>query len=153
MGLMVKTRPFGEIEVDERQVFDFPDGIPGFDFVRRFVLLDTQDTASPFKWLQALEEPELAFVIIRPVDFLGQYELAISQSDLEATGAKTADELLVFAIVTIPENPSEMTANLQGPVIMNPNKRLGRQAISLNDKYHVRHNILAEMKKIAGAGG
>ncbi|MBN1532627.1 MAG: flagellar assembly protein FliW [Spirochaetes bacterium] len=148
----MKTRPYGEIDVDERQVFSFPDGIPGFDFVRKFVLLDTQDTSSPFKWLQACEEPDLAFVVIRPVDFLGEYELVISQGDMEAVGATSADELLVLAIVTIPANPSEMTANLQGPVILNPAKRLGRQAISLSDRYLVRHRILDEMKKITGKG-
>ena len=51
--------------------------------------------------------------------------------------------------MTIPSNPSEMTANLQGPVIINPEKRLGRQVISLSDKYNVRHRILDEMKKAA----
>lgn len=55
----------------------------------------------------------------------------------------------MFAIVTIPTNPSDMTANLQGPIIVNPDKRLGRQAISLSDRYSVRHKILEEMKKAA----
>jgi flagellar assembly factor FliW len=68
-------------------------------------------------------------------------------NDIEAVGAQGAENLLVFAIVTIPSNPSEMTANLQGPVIINPEKRLGRQAISLSDRYSVKHRILDEMKK------
>jgi flagellar assembly factor FliW len=152
LGDKVKTRPYGEIDVDERQVFSFPDGIPGFDFVRKFVLLDTQDASSPFKWLQACDEPDLAFVVIRPVDFLGEYELVISQGDMDAVSAKSADELLVLAIVTIPANPADMTANLQGPVILNPVKRLGRQVISLSDRYQVRHRIMDEMKKISGTG-
>ena len=152
MGVKIKTRPFGEIVVNEMQIIDFPDGIPGFDYVKKFVLLDTQDKNSPLKWLQAYDEPELAFIIIRPVDFLREYELVVSMSDLEAVGAETADKLLVFAIVTIPKNPSEMTANLQGPVIINPDKRLGRQAISLSEKYGVRHRILDEMKKAAAEG-
>jgi flagellar assembly factor FliW len=63
------------------------------------------------------------------------------------------ESLLVFAIVTIPENPSLMTANLQGPIIINPEKKLGRQAISMNDRYHVRHRILDEMKKTSQTGG
>ncbi len=149
MSLKIQTRPFGEVEIDERQIIDFPDGIPGFDYVKKFVLLDTGDDKSPLKWLQALEEPELAFVIVRPVDFMREYELAVSFGDIEAVGAEGAENLLVFAIVTIPTNPSEMTANLQGPVIINPDKRLGRQVISLSDRYNVRHRILDEMKKAA----
>ena len=61
--------------------------------------------------------------------------------------------LLVLAIVTIPENPTETTANLQGRVIINTKKKLGRQAISLSDQYHVRHLILEEMKQVAGKEG
>jgi len=149
LGIKIKTRPFGEIEVTEQQIIDFPDGILGFDDVRKFVLLDAHDENSPLKWLQAYDEPELAFVIIRPVDFMREYELVVSMNDIEAVGADTAENLVVFAIVTIPTNPSDMTANLQGPIIVNPEKRLGRQAISHSDRYSVRHKILEEMKKAA----
>ena len=153
MGIKVKTKPFGEIEVDERQIVSFPEGILGFDYIKSFVLLDADDQDSPFKWLQANDEPKLAFVVIRPEDFMGAYELSVSQSDLEAVESEKSDELLVLAIVTIPEDPSQMTANLQGPVIINIDKRIGRQAISLSDRYHVRHRILDEMKKTSEAGG
>lgn len=149
MGITVKTRPYGEMEVREEQVIDFPDGILGFDYVKKFVLLDTEDETSPLKWLQAYDEPGLAFIVIRPIDFMKEYELYISMNEIEAVGASGAENLLVFAIVTIPANPSEMTANLQGPIIINPEKRLGRQAISLSDKYSVKHRILDEMKNAA----
>ncbi len=149
MGIKIKTRPFGEIEINEQQIIDFPEGILGFDEVRKFVLLDTHDENSPLKWLQAYEEPDLAFVVIRPIDFMREYELVVSMNDIEAVGADTAEHLIVFAIVTIPSNPSDMTANLQGPLIINPDKRLGRQAISLSDRYGVRHKILEEMKRAA----
>jgi len=153
LGIKIQTKPFGEIEVSELQVIDFPDGILGFDFIRKFVVLDAEDEGSPFKWMQAFDEKDLAFIIIRPADFMQNYELIISQSDYEAVNAKSADELLVFAIVTIPENPENMTANLQGPIIINPSKRLGRQAISMTEKYTVRHKILEEIKRKSEAGG
>ncbi len=149
MGIRIKTRPYGELEIREEQIIEFPEGIPGFDYVKKFVLLDTQDETSPLKWLQAYDEPGLAFIVIRPVDFMREYELFVSMNDIEAVGAEGAENLLVFAIVTIPGNPAEMTANLQGPVIINPEKRLGRQAISLSDRYSVKHRILDEMKRTA----
>lgn len=152
MAIKVNTKPFGEIEVDDMQIVDFPEGILGFDFIKKFVILDA-DEDSPFKWMQAFDEKDLAFVIIMPVSFMPDYELTISQSDYETVKAEPGDELLVFAIVTIPDNPSHMTANLQGPIIINPVTRLGKQAISLSDRYTVRHNILEEIKKHTGAGG
>ncbi|MEW6526055.1 MAG: flagellar assembly protein FliW [Spirochaetota bacterium] len=142
----IATKPFGQIEVDERQIIDFPEGIYGFEDIKKFVILDANEK-SPFKWLQAYDEPDLAFVIIRPIDFMMQYELNVMSEDLEDIGAKSPDEVIVFAIVTIPEDPSQMTANLQGPVLINPKTRRGKQAISLSDKYTVRHYILEEIKK------
>ncbi len=153
MGVTIKTKPFGEIEIQEKQIVAFPEGILGFDYVHKFVLLDTRDENSPLKWLQALDETDLAFVIINPVDFMLEYELVISSKDIEAVGADGPEELLVFAIVTIPSKPADMTANLQGPVIINPKKQLGRQAISLSDKYTVRHKILEEINKNTGTEG
>ncbi len=152
MAVRLKTRPFGEIEVDERQIVDFPEGIPGFDYVKKFVILDSHDK-SPFKWLQSYDEPDLAFVIIRPVDFMFEYELVISSADMEALDAEDPGDLLVFAIVTIPADYKDMTANLQGPVVINPKKNLGRQAISLKDDYRVKHRILDEIEKAGGKKG
>lgn len=148
----MKTRHFGEIAVDEKLIFNFPDGIFGFDDIKKFVILDFEEEDSPFKWLQAFNEPELAFIIIMPNNFMAEYELVISQTDIEAVGAASIDDLIVFAIVTIPSNPDDMTANLQGPVIINPGNNTGKQVISLSDKYGVRHKILDEIKKISGEG-
>ncbi|TAL39891.1 MAG: flagellar assembly protein FliW [Spirochaetes bacterium] len=149
--MKIKTRPYGEVEIDERQIMEFEHGILGFDFVRRFAILDSTDN-SPFKWLQSLDEPDLAFVIIRPIDFMAEYNLVISSNDLEDLGAEVVEDLLVFAIVTIPSNPSEMTANLQGPILINAKNRRGKQAISQSDKYRVKHGILEEIKKMAADG-
>jgi len=146
----IRTRPFGEISIDERQIISFPEGIPGFDYIKAFALLDSVDEYSPFKWLQACDEENIAFVVIRPADFLEDYAPDIPQSDIESVGAASIDELLIFSIVTIPEDPSKMTANLQGPVIINPENRIGRQAISISERYFVRHLILDEMRKSGG---
>jgi flagellar assembly factor FliW len=152
LGIIIHTKPFGEIEVDKKQIIDFPDGILGFDFIKKFVILDSDDN-TPFKWMQAYSEPDLAFIIIQPVYFKPDYELNISQSDIEAVEAEDASSLIVFSIVTIPANPSDMTANLQGPIIINSKKKLGRQVISLSDKYYVKHKILDEMKKVGQSEG
>jgi len=153
LAIKLKTKTMGEVVIDEKQVFDFPEGLLGFDYIKKFVLLDTEDPSSPLKWLQAYDEPDLAFIVIRPADFMNQYELVISQNDLNIVQTKKTDDLIVFAIVTIPSNPADMTANLQGPVIINPEKRIGKQAIILTDSYSVKHRILDEIKKHSGTEG
>lgn len=152
MAAIIKTKPFGEIEVADDQVIEFSEGILGFDYVDRFVLLEEKD--SPFIWLQAYSEPELAFVMISPLQFMAEYSLVISQTDLDDVDAKSPEELAVYAIVTIPSHdPADMTANLQGPIIINMKTRKGKQAISLSDKYRVRHKIMEEMKNRAQREG
>lgn len=148
MPVKITTKPFGEIEIEEKQIIDFPEGILGFDYVKRFALLDDAYPNSPFRWMQAVDDPALAFVIILISDFISDYELVISEGDYEMVGATSSNELLVFAIVTIPEDFKKMTANLMGPIIVNPKSRIGKQAISLSDKYGVRHLILEGMKRV-----
>lgn len=146
----LKTKPYGEIEVDESQELIFPDGLFGFEKYQKFYLLENPE--SPFLWLQSSDEPGLAFIMIQPKQFKTDYELKISGDDLKSIELETIDEnMLDFAIVTIPSDPSQMTANLQGPIIINVKKKIGRQAISLHDDYTVKCPILEEMKKTYGS--
>ncbi len=144
--MIAKTKPFGEIEVDERQKLSFPCGILGFETLHSFVLLDAAEP--PFYWLQSLDEPEVAFVLIDPTFFKPDYTPDIAPSDLEEIGITDPDEQLVFTIVTIPEKQELMTANLQGPIIVNKKLKLGRQSISRNPRWMVRHFILEELAAV-----
>ena len=144
--MLVKTKPFGDIDVDERQKLDFPQGILGFENLRSFVLLDAAQP--PFYWLQSLQEPEIAFVLIDPVFFKPDYAPDVGPEDLEEIDVTGADEQLVFTIVTIPEKQELMTANLQGPIIVNKRSKIARQAISRNPRWLVKHYILEELAAV-----
>ncbi|MBN1687324.1 MAG: flagellar assembly protein FliW [Spirochaetales bacterium] len=144
--MIVKTKPFGDIEVDERQRLHFPQGILGFENLNSFVLLDA--TQPPFYWLQSLDEPEIAFVLMNPVFFKPDYAPDVSPDDLEDIGITGPDDQLVFAIVTIPKEQQLMTANLQGPIIVNKRSKMGRQAISHNPRWLVKHYILEELAAV-----
>ncbi len=141
--MRVVTKPFGAIEVDDRQIISFPYGILGFENLKNYVLLDA--VQQPFYWLQSLEVVEVAFVLINPRIFHPDYSLDVPGEELEEIGIKSEENTLDFAIVTIPENPVEMTANLQGPIIINKISRVGRQSISNNDKWQVRHLIMKDL--------
>lgn len=144
--MRVDTKAYGSVEVDERQTIEFPYGILGFEKLKSYVLLDAPQ--QPFYWLQALDLVEVAFVLINPVIFRPDYTLEIPEEELEEIGIDSAEKILNFAIVTIPQNPMEMTANLQGPIIINKETRVGRQSISTNPKWGVQHPILKELAAI-----
>ena len=143
--MQVITKAYGKIEVDERQKIYFSNGLLGFENLKDYLLLDAAQ--QPFYWLQSLDVPELAFVMINPGIFRQNYNPEISVSELEEINLKVAEseESLVFAIVTIPEEHSKMTANLQGPIIINREKKIGRQCISTNNEYKTQHYVLKEL--------
>ncbi len=143
----IHTTRFGTIEVDEEAVVTFSQGLFGFEDYRRFVVLSL-DEKSPFRWLQSLEEPSLAFVIIEPRHFMPDYAPTISDSDAEALELDANTPYLVFVVVTIPPGkPEEMTANLMGPIIINAATRQARQVIVEDECYSTKHLILQELMK------
>ncbi len=144
--MRVTTKALGAIDVDERQKITIPEGILGFEGLKDYVLFDAPQP--PFYWLQSMDRVETAFVLIEPKIFRPDYAPDVDRGDLEEIGIDSEEDLLVFAIVTIPGDSDLMTANLQGPVILNRKTRVGRQCISMNPKWGVRHLIREEMKSV-----
>lgn len=147
--MRVVTKAHGEIEVDERQKITFPQGILGFEDLKDYVMFDAAQP--PFYWLQSVDRVEIAFVLIDPAIFRPDYSPDVDPEELSEIGIQSASDMIVFAIVTIPADSKLMTANLQGPVIINRQTRVARQLVSPNPKWGVRHLILEEMKVRQGS--
>lgn len=140
------TKALGIVQIDQAQIVQFPEGLLGFPEYTEFALLDDSDE-SPFKWLQSTTDAALAFVVIQPELFLANYRAEPGEADLKALGVSQVSECLTLLIVTIPhDEPRKMTANLQGPILINGPKRIGRQVISNNDRHLVRVSILEQLE-------
>ena len=139
--MRVKTKAFGEIEVSEKQRLNFKNGIFGFEDIQNYVLLDG-DAGSPFYWLQSEEVSEIAFLVIDPKMIISDYKLEIDKEDIKDLGIEKEEDVLLFTIITIYDDPEKSTANLLGPLVINRIKHIGKQVISLNDTYSVRHPLL-----------
>jgi flagellar assembly factor FliW len=138
----VATKAYGLIEVNEHQRITFPEGLFGFEGIRDYVLLDAE--RQPFYWLQSLEVEQVAFVLINPFLFRSDYELNIGNEELAEIGVDSPEKALIFSIVTIPPD-GPMTANLQGPLVINRDTRAGKQAILTDTRWKTRHDIMAEL--------
>ena len=57
------------------------------------------------------------------------------------------ENLLDFAIVTVPEDHAKLSVNLMGPIVINRKSRVAKQMISEDDSYMVKHYILEEVGK------
>ncbi|GHT97356.1 flagellar assembly factor FliW [Spirochaetia bacterium] len=139
--MKVATKAYGLIDVDERQRIVFPSGLFGFEACTEFVLLDAE--RQPFYWLQSVQVEQVAFILVNPFLFRPDYEADISDGELKEIGISGPEKTLIFAIVTIAGEA--MTANLQGPLIINRELRIGKQAILTDPRWMTRHNIVEEL--------
>jgi flagellar assembly factor FliW len=119
----------------------FPAGIVGFKELKRFRLLEPAG-AYPFKFLQAIGYEEYSFVCIDVGAIKPDYELPLSPEDAEFLAAEAQDDVMILAIVVIPEEPRQMTANLAGPLVINKSSLKARQLVLDSDKYPLRYQIL-----------
>jgi flagellar assembly factor FliW len=149
--MKIHTDRFGPVDVDDSQVAYFDEGLVGFPGARRFYII-RQDPGVPFMWLQDGQDPSLTFVVIEPRHFRLDYSPRLPRDDEEALGLKGFKDAEVYALVVIPSDPGQMTANLKAPIIINRHTRRARQVILDDDEYGIRHKIIEEFLHAAEQG-
>nr|MBF0221262.1 flagellar assembly protein FliW [Desulfobulbaceae bacterium] len=126
---LIRTSRFGEIEINTEKIISLTSPFLGFANEKRFVLVPHSDE-SAFWWLQAVDNPNLAFVVLQPAIITPQYNPPIPHSVCVELQASSPAEIGLLLIITIPQgNPQKMTANLLGPVALNAAKCLAKQIL------------------------
>ncbi|MCK6439568.1 MAG: flagellar assembly protein FliW [Planctomycetes bacterium] len=142
--MKLETTRFGPIEIAEDEIYSFPEGLLGFASFKRFIL-KPNPTGGPMLWLQSVDDGSLAFIICQPQLFKPDYKVSLRPEDLGDIELTKVDEALIYAVMVIPKDkPREMTANLQGPLILNKTKRLGKQFVLLNSDYSTKYKVFQE---------
>jgi len=138
----VATKNFGDIMVREDQIITFSPGLLGFSELHRYVLIE-HGQESPFLWLQSLDKPDLAFVVMDPVFVLPDYQVGPINGIQKELEVKSLQDLKVLVILTIPPGrPQDMTANLMGPLLINVVNRRGKQLVLESSPYSHKHRVL-----------
>jgi flagellar assembly factor FliW len=137
--MIIQTSRFGSLEVDGRRLISFPKGILGFPSNKEYALIQTGEN-SAFYWLQAVDRPELAFVVCDPRLFVPDYRIPIKADDLAEMGLGTVEEAQVFVIVN--RVGDELTGNLQGPLVINVPTRVGYQLVLSDRRYSTRQSLM-----------
>lgn len=132
---------FKNLVYANEDIITFNSGIPGFEQNKQFVIVSIPEYA-PFEWLVCIDGSKLRFAIINPLLFEPNYDPKIIKEQLDDLAVETPEDLLMYVIVTIRENPLESTANLVGPIILNRRKKIGKQIIIDDDRYTTREPIL-----------
>jgi flagellar assembly factor FliW len=134
-NITVQTSRFGEIIVDKERIISLLTPFLGFPESTRFIL-KAHSPKSPFMWLQSLDNPQLAFVVL-PAALTGlDFRPEIPRQILKELLITADNDKDILLILTIPKNnPQEMTANLLGPIVLNSRKKLAVQVVLDPQKY------------------
>ena len=138
--ITVKSSRFGEFVVPLATVIEFPHGIIGFPTQKRYIMLEHKP---PFCWLQCVDDPQLAFVVIDGMGMVDLYDLKVPFADSECD-FMGEDEYAILLIVTVRDDPSQTTANTQAPVFVNMKNRKGLQVIYDDPNLTTRQLIFGE---------
>ena len=137
--MFIQTSRFGSLEIDGERLIHFPKGILGFPASREYALIQTGEN-SAFYWLQAVDRPELAFVVCDPRLFVPDFRIPVKADDLAEMGLGDVEQAQVFVIVNRVDD--ELTANLQGPLVINVPTRVGYQLVLSDRRYSTRHPLM-----------
>jgi len=148
--MKINTTKFGETEIEEDKIIVFSDGILGFESIKRFTIIKTEDTI-PFYWLQALDE-DISLPCIDPLEFFPQYTPIINEEDMIKIDAYSVYDLLVLNTIVVREKPFCATANLAAPIVVNIANNRGAQIVIQNSDYKVREPLV-QIKEGSGSAG
>lgn len=142
--MKIKTKYHGEIEIEEKNIIKFPYGIPSFQDEKQFYILPfSEDT--PLFILQSVKSESLAFVVVSPFDFFPDYSVKLSDQITEQLEIEKEEDVAIFSILTIQEPFQNTTANLQGPIVINSAKKLGKQVILSDSPYKTKHRLFEQV--------
>ena len=142
----IKTKYHGIVEIEDKDIFHFQKGLPGFNEENFFILLPL-DLESPFWILQSTETEELGFVTTNPFEFFPHYELDLSENDKSVLSLESEEDVTVLIILNIKDPFNQSTANLKAPIILNTKNNHAKQIILNDYHYETKQKMFPEMIK------
>ena len=130
-AMHLNTSRFGSVLFDVEDILHFPQGLVGFENARHWILLADADNES-LGWLQSMNQPELALPVISPRRFVPGYQVRIAKKQLAALELAQFDQAFILTVLNKADN--ELTVNLKAPLIINLDRRLGRQVITTDEQ-------------------
>lgn len=145
MSMKISNEKLNDLQINQKDVIHFKEGIPGFEKFKDYVLLQEQEI--PFVMtLQSIDDEFPSFVVIDPYAFIQNYDPKLSKKDLEFFGCDSQEDLRVLLITVIPKDLKDTVVNLKSPIIINAKTNDAKQFILENTDYPIRYRLFDEKK-------
>ncbi len=143
--MVINTTRFGQIQLNTEDIITFPEGLLGFQDLRQFVLLDDPND-DIFAWLQSCELPSVAFPVLEPEIFGQYYNVNLTKNESELLMLSAEQKPTFMNIITIPDDPTQMTANVKAPIAFNMQHRIARQCVLQDNNLAIREPIFVKLQ-------
>lgn len=121
--MQIQTTRFGALDLDESTFIHFPWGIPGFEELKRYVLMDHRE--GPLQWLQAVDEPSVAFVVCPPEVVGVRY--TVPEERITPIQVETPEDLVLLVMVSFDPTDKNLRLHLRSPLLFNASNRQAYQ--------------------------
>ncbi len=149
--MKLDTSRFGTMEIDPDSVITFTQPIIGFQEYRRYVLMSVPG-GGEVKWLQSTDSGDLAFILMNPLQIFPGYTVELRAEEMRELAVATVEELDVYTLVVVPNDPAKVRTNLRAPILISPKHRLGKQTVLDRSNYPIQF-FLAQAKEGQGRPG
>lgn len=143
--MIIKTGRFGQLSVGQDEQIIISQGILGFPEYTKFCLVDPCDDTL-ILWLQSEENPDIVFPVLEPKIFKPEYTARLSAAELRELRFDNINQSAVFAILTIPDDITQMTANLKAPLVINLKEQKAKQVVLQENEYNIKHPMFKELR-------
>ncbi|MGN1385878.1 MAG: flagellar assembly protein FliW [Bacillus sp. (in: firmicutes)] len=144
--MKITTKYHGEMEFDEKNIWHFSNGIPGFPDEQQFILYPLADN-EVFSILQSVASHEVAFVVASPFVFFPDYDFTLEDSVVSSLQLENSSDVLPLVILTLGDSLTASTANLQAPLILNTKNQKAKQVILHDTSFHTKHHLQQTVKQ------
>ncbi len=153
--MVAETKYFGTVDIEEDKILEFPNGIVGFENLKKFAIMFDIDKGEDrsISWLQSLDEPMLALPVVNPFNIMSEYNPLIEDELLKIIDSPTEEQVLVMLALNVPSDITKMTANMKAPFIINSQTRKGSQIIVENQDYEIKYNVYDAIQKMKEKAG
>ncbi|MDN5342342.1 flagellar assembly protein FliW [Oceanotoga sp. DSM 15011] len=135
----------GKISIDTNRIINFEYGLPGFENLNKFTLLNPEET-KPIMWLASLEDENVALPVLPPNMVRIDYDIYIPEDIIEYLNIEDKEDLVLLSILTIPQN-GDITINLAAPILISNKTKKGAQVLIEKSDYNIKHNLNTEIKR------
>lgn len=138
--MLINSHRFGSLEIPDNKIISMARPVLGFEKLGQFCLIEREEFW-PFLWMQSVDDPAVAFIVVNPVLFKNDYRIEINPNEISELEATAAELIETYVIANVSDDWKLMTINLQGPILINTSNNKAKQLVLMNSEYKVQQTV------------